>query len=688
MKKHVFIFLLICCYLTSFSQTVKVHSSELLGVGINVMPDELGYVQMTQEAYEQFLEGNLISTPLKNSSNLEIEPTLFDGFPTTFNGSSDKNAIYCNLDGDPELEIIYTGTQQLHAYNTDGSVVDGWPTQTMNDYIEKSLSLGDITGDGIPEIVVATRLSSGWLYAFDLSGNVIENFPIHHGFNGGSPTLYDIDGDNKMEILISKRIYPTGEIYIYNEDGTVLPGWPQALPYIPTGSISVADIDNDDQVEIIAAYYDGLKVFETDGTEVFHFILPADVHISYSSPVIANIDCLPGKEIAFASLSYGSQPPAVYVLNNDGTIYPNWPQSTTWNMYAHVSIADIDDNGTLDIFCGDQILGASNYYIYGWDKDGNNLTGFPIETTWAINSQLLIADIDNDQHLEIISDDNVTYSGNTGYYHAYNHDGTPTDGWPLEVTNGGTFYKTPTIFDVDNDGNLDFMGASGVVAPYETSPHLWKLNVPVPDPALMPLTTSQFNLQRTGEYLLDNCAVAVEEIIVSAEGGVNAITTPDGTLQMLAEVLPENATNQSVTWSISAGTNFGEISQEGILTAINDGTVTVRATANDGSGVFGELDIEISNQTMTISSHEHTFSIYPNPSNGIFIIESTHNIESLEITNITGKTILTRGHVPLNDPLHLQINIPLTMGHAPLKGVYFLKLITNNKTIIKKIIIN
>ena len=38
------------------------------------------------------------------------------------------------------------------------------------------------------------------------------------------------------------------------------------------------------------------------------------------------------------------------------------------------------------------------------------------------------------------------------------------------------------------------------------------------------------------------------------------------------------------------------ISSTGLVTAVDNGTVTVRATANDGSGVYGTLTITISNQ--------------------------------------------------------------------------------------------
>jgi uncharacterized protein YjdB len=88
----------------------------------------------------------------------------------------------------------------------------------------------------------------------------------------------------------------------------------------------------------------------------------------------------------------------------------------------------------------------------------------------------------------------------------------------------------------------------------------------------------------------------VTSITVTGTGSATTISTNDGTLQMVADILPIDATYQSVTWSRTNGTGSATISSSGLLTAVSEGTVTVRATAVDGSGVYGEEVITISNQ--------------------------------------------------------------------------------------------
>jgi 3',5'-cyclic AMP phosphodiesterase CpdA len=89
--------------------------------------------------------------------------------------------------------------------------------------------------------------------------------------------------------------------------------------------------------------------------------------------------------------------------------------------------------------------------------------------------------------------------------------------------------------------------------------------------------------------------VAVEQVIVSTVSGQDAITTAAGTLVLKAELLPLAADNR-FTWSIASGDEYATLSPQGVLVAKANGTVTVQATASDGSGVYGAKTIAISGQ--------------------------------------------------------------------------------------------
>ena len=92
----------------------------------------------------------------------------------------------------------------------------------------------------------------------------------------------------------------------------------------------------------------------------------------------------------------------------------------------------------------------------------------------------------------------------------------------------------------------------------------------------------------------------VTGIAVSGANGASAVVNGQA-LQMTASVLPSGATEQSVTWSVVNGTGSATISDSGVLTATGVGTVTVRATANDGSGAYGEVQIEITASSVLVT---------------------------------------------------------------------------------------
>lgn len=110
-------------------------------------------------------------------------------------------------------------------------------------------------------------------------------------------------------------------------------------------------------------------------------------------------------------------------------------------------------------------------------------------------------------------------------------------------------------------------------------------------------------LKVTKEYLnIVNDSIKVTSITVSSANGLNMITSPNGTMQLSAKILPDDATDKSVTWSITNGTDKVRINSSGLVTALADGIVTIKATANDGSGIYNTKEITISNQVTSVTN--------------------------------------------------------------------------------------
>lgn len=174
-----------------------------------------------------------------------------------------------------------------------------------------------------------------------------------------------------------------------------------------------------------------------------------------------------------------------------------------------------------------------------------------------------------------------------------------------------------------------------------------------------------------------NITPVVKSIIVKGQNNVSTIDTQSGTLQMIAEITPDYAANKTVTWSVN--NLFAAINSSGVLTAYSNGVVTVRATAKDGSGVYGETAITISNQIVTAIDEpiEDRFGIYPNPVLSDLIIHNASSIKQISFIDTTGHQIFE-----INNNQDL-IRTPLTNIS---KGIYILRLYDRNGSVyVKKI---
>lgn len=149
---------------------------------------------------------------------------------------------------------------------------------------------------------------------------------------------------------------------------------------------------------------------------------------------------------------------------------------------------------------------------------------------------------------------------------------------------------------------------------------------------------------------ITNQVEPVTGITVSGTGGISTISTDNGTLQLIATILPVNATNKSVTWSLSNGTGQGTISSSGLVTAVTSGTVTARAMANDGSGVFGTFVITITNQFIPVTGITVTGPSVITTDNGtaqlsvtIAPANATNKSITWSLSNGTGQASITSG---------------------------------------------
>jgi hypothetical protein len=150
--------------------------------------------------------------------------------------------------------------------------------------------------------------------------------------------------------------------------------------------------------------------------------------------------------------------------------------------------------------------------------------------------------------------------------------------------------------------------------------------------------------------------IAVSSISVVSEGNITEITTLNETLQLYANILPSDASNKAVTWSVD-NSSIASITQTGLLTAIAYGTVIATARANDGSGVESSIIIEILNQASSVKSpSSEKFDIHYSPENSTVYLKTSNNTEAFDKLNVrvfglNGKVYISKtipGNIPID----------------------------------------
>ncbi len=176
--------------------------------------------------------------------------------------------------------------------------------------------------------------------------------------------------------------------------------------------------------------------------------------------VVANASFKNMRNVALADINGDSISDIIFATNN--TIYAYSYQGLLWQksligvaIYPP-SIGDVNGDGQVEIV---QVTGGSpsNGRIYVFDINGNTLAGWPLNfnDNWILTSPVL-SDVDNDGSMEIIVSER-TYP--IGRIHILKHDASSySNDWP--VTLNGTPAVTPSVADVDNDGQKDIVVCS------------------------------------------------------------------------------------------------------------------------------------------------------------------------------------------------------------------------------------
>ena len=361
-----------------------------------------------------------------------------------------------DIDGDGMPEVV-VGDFKGHVYAIGGdsqglTKTPKWRFDT-GELVWSSPALGDVDGDGRVEVVIGS--DDHHVYVLDgASGREKWRFKTLNRVRS-SPVIADVDGDGDVEIVVaSNQVYALDARRQQRK-------WVFPLQTSTFSSPAIGDIDDDGRTEVVIGSYDNL-LYALDGSsgqERWRFRTDNAIE---SSPSLGDIDGDGEMEIVFG---FGQIGPAgdkgVYALRGrDGRAKWVFNLDADERVISSPALGDVDDDGRTEVVIG---TNAGTLYVFGGQDDGqgNAVVKYTHQADNKIESSPSLGDIDGDGRLEI-----VVGSHDFTLYVLKVTPGRRTLNVEWTFSTAGTglqpiIFSSPALADIDNDGEIELViGAS------------------------------------------------------------------------------------------------------------------------------------------------------------------------------------------------------------------------------------
>jgi hypothetical protein len=286
-----------------------------------------------------------------------------------------------------------------------------------------------------------------------VSGNTLSFIPSGYAFWPGETVQYTVSptAASAGGVLARSRVGQFTTHVGGTGSGNFLPGSDPLVGNSPI-SLVVGDVDNDGDLDVIAANYGGstASVRLNAGNGTFSAGQEISVGSLPESIAMGDIDGDGDLDLIVSNGSFSG--PALNVRFNSGSGFFSNGQSIPSNTYYKVVLGDVDGDGDLDILALDGSTNAVSVYL-NINVSSGTFTPSSQGSVSVGNGafDLAISDIDNDGDLDLLTaNDNI----NTVSVRLNNGSGTFSGGQEVAV---GINPARLVTGDLDGDGDVDFI---------------------------------------------------------------------------------------------------------------------------------------------------------------------------------------------------------------------------------------
>jgi hypothetical protein len=384
-------------------------------------------------------------------------------------GDSQRGAVR-GVSGDDdvysfELAVGQSLTAGL-AFDTPLTGVYG-PRTDYYSYGVVDVALGDVNGDGIPDMVTASIW--GWYIGVRLGvgdGSFGDESYAGSAYSPRDIQLEDVDSDGYLDVVVANYdggYYGAG-LSVFLGDG--VGNFTTVLNFdvgYGTTAVAVGDVTGDGAPDLVATsdYDSTVKVLTNNGDRTFGAAVSYPVGAYPVDVALADMDGTSGLDIVTANNLGGYNNESLTILFNTGGGMFGPAVGFPAGLYnVALAVDDLNGDGAMDVVTIDSLSSASLYVLL--NSGGGTLQSPAVYALDGLGgSSVAIGDVNGDGAPDVIAAAayNATFTGSTISVFVNSNDGSGSFGasQSVEATYGTSDID---VGDVDSDGHLDLVAAS------------------------------------------------------------------------------------------------------------------------------------------------------------------------------------------------------------------------------------